>query len=75
MLSHCAVVNTSLLGGLHSFSMRGEVIRSLCVSEEEAGVGGVCFGAISSSHFTVAHVSKYLEVTSQIAREWKETNN
>lgn len=55
MLSNAAIVKTSLLGGLHSFSPRGEEIHLLWVSEEAARV---CFGAPSSSLFAVALVSE-----------------
>lgn len=75
MLSHSAIVNTSLLGGLHSFSWREEVIRSLWVSEEAAGVRGVVLGTVSSSLFTVALKREHLKVTSEIVWEWRETNN
>lgn len=54
MLSHAAIVNTSLLGRLQCFSLHEAAIRSLCESEEATGVGGVCLGAILSSHFTLA---------------------
>lgn len=62
MLSHCAIVNTSLLGGLHSFSLHEAAICSLCASEEATGVGGVCLGAISSSLFTLALISVSIKV-------------